>query len=273
VSKHGAKAQKRAQAASSGGATSPPSGPIFYLCKRCLLPVEAPRPQACPRCGLTGGYWLQLGHTEGLTLEELRQFGQSAESKANLKYVLKARWIASLHLYVETLSDASSAVSLEELGFFWIRLHGALTELREDLAGGAFAGVSDENAKRHSDPNVLGYVRAHRSAMEAVELMLKALSRDLHIYADWRRQTECHLQQSAYTVQVQGAPDSKRRLKVSSVVKALGDQELVTVEERDEAKKRVLSAHQGEDEAVARAVAKLILEPVRQLAAAADDFP
>lgn len=243
----------------------------FVLCQRCMTPHEGV-PAECEQCGLRGR-WVPTQHTQGMTLADLRRFAKCNASTANRTAVIAARWVASFFVYTAELDDPRAEISDEVLGLFWVRLHGVVAELPEHLAAGYFAGMSEEQARAHHDPNAPRHAAAHAQATSSTRSIGELLNRDQHIYAEWRRHTECHLQQSAFRVQVQGKIGGSRSLKAGSSVKGLPTEGQIGVEDLNAAIRRVLAAHGGDDLAVGRALATKIRKAAGELYAAWGDLP
>jgi hypothetical protein len=262
-------AKKQKQKGGNAPPPAPPAAPQFVFCPRCKLPHEAGT-KRCEKC--RGAVFFPMDNTQGMTLASLRRMAASIERTSGRTAMNVKRWVNALHLYTLNLRDPNEEIPDEEVNMFWIKLHGVVAEIPEQLADSIFA-MTQEEARKWPDPKVPQYAAAHASATDAVESILTSITRDQHIYAEWRRHAECHLKQSAFTVQAVGKIGEIRKLKGQSMIKGLTAEGPIQVEELNEAITRALAAHGGDELPLARAIANQIGEAVEQLAFAWDRFP
>lgn len=180
------------------------------------------------------------------------------------------RWVISFFMYTARIEDEQHEASDEHRALFWIRLHGVISELPKYLEDSAI--ISEEDA---AGTALARYAAAVRAASEAVDAIQKAVTRDQHIYAEWRRHTECHLRQAAFQVQANGRVDGVRSIKTDATLKSMAaqGQGKESVEELNAALARVLAAHDYDDLAIARLIAKQIRTPAESLHEAWKGFP
>ncbi|MEY4511268.1 MAG: hypothetical protein RLZZ450_3390 [Pseudomonadota bacterium] len=264
-------AKKPKQTPPAGQTPAAPEQPKFIACFRCMLPHPSGT-TICDSCKRRGR-WFPMDNTEGMTLEGLRRWAASVEEASGRRVMAARRWAASLYLYALRLADPNDALPDEEINMFYIRLHGVFAELMPHLAGGFFANLTEAEALTLTDPNAPQYRAAHVSATEAAKAIHSSLTRDEHIYAEWRRHADCHVFQNAFTVQLQGKIGRTRTLKVRSPIKALSEGGEIEIEELNAATSRVLAAHGNDDNAVARALATKLKPAVEQLATAWERLP
>lgn len=100
------------------------------------------------------------------------------------------QWIAELEDTVETLNRIGPDATWLVFAMFWVRLHGVFTELLDTYR--VLTRVDDSLPKVALD--------RCRAVYEAADGMLRALTDDEHVVADYYRQRAVHLKQDAYTV-------------------------------------------------------------------------
>jgi hypothetical protein len=100
------------------------------------------------------------------------------------------RWIEELAEAVENIRSRGADATWSVFPTFWIRLHGVFTELLDQYRVWVSLDASIRNKA----------VDCCRAVYDAAEEMLRALTDDEHIVADYYRQRAAHLKQDAYTV-------------------------------------------------------------------------
>lgn len=119
------------------------------------------------------------------------------------------QWIDELADAVETIKMFGTSATWLVFPVFWIRLHGVFTELLDAYRVWVEASIRNEVADRC------------RAVYQAAEGMLRALSDDEHVVADYYRQRAAHLKQDAYTVRFapfRSPADVRRSGKTTKVV-------------------------------------------------------
>lgn len=233
---------------------------IFAMCSRCFQVENAPAVR-CPKCGHTVQ---QLHQTAGLTLEDAREYVQSLASSGDRIAHLKRRWINTFAQCMQTFAS-SEEVDEATIGMFWIRLWGIVVELPKSMrvGGDLFASLSEAQAANLS-PTLKAIAKWHRRSAIALDAIRDALSDDMLLYLEWRRHVECHMQQSAFMVQLNGKPGAWKSPKTRSTFKTVGRE--VGVQECWEALQRVSKDYGGDnDHAVTQAFAAAISEPAFEL--------
>ncbi|MEY4515503.1 MAG: hypothetical protein RLZZ450_7625 [Pseudomonadota bacterium] len=180
---------------------------------------------------------------------------------------MKTHWIAGLHLYTQRVC-AEPPCTEEDVVMFWLRLYGVLAEFPAELAGEAkaFETLTEVEVERLNGTARLALLR-YRGCKRGMEGIVAAVSRDLLIYAELRRNSECHLNQKAFLLQVNGKIGTVETIKHESRLKCLGGG-LSSVSELQDAAKRVMIAHSLDDRAVAQTIARLIESHVAEMLAA-----
>jgi hypothetical protein len=175
------------------------------------------------------------------------------------------RWIEDLADTVETINRLGADASWPVFPMFWIRLHGAFTELLD-----AYRVWVEPAASAQSEP-----INRRRAIYTAVDEMLRALSDDEHVVADYYRQRAAHLKQEAYTVRFaphRSPADVRGSGKATKVVNTryLGHiEKKFSIEEADRILTDMVKKFGGERE-LAVHVAKKLRPHVKALADARD---
>lgn len=143
------------------------------------------------------------------------------------------RWIEELADAVATIESRGADATWTVFPVFWIRLHGVFSELLD-----TYQVWADLEASTRSQA-----VDCLRAIYQAAEGVLRALTDDEHVVADYYRQRAAHLKQDAYTVRFaphRSPADSRRSGKASKVVSS---RSLAHIEKRFsiEAVDRILS--------------------------------
>lgn len=234
------------------------------LCRQCLqaskvAPDSSP---SCPRCGSSLPL-IPLAGAGGLSEDQLVLLINDQSARAEDRVRHQARWVSDFYHRLLSLRDEGTSVSDDFVGFFWIRLHGILGELPAllDSPGAEILAGASAEQKAHLRP----YQRmlfGKKMALELVQEISAALTRDEHIFIDWCRQRLSHLEQTTYTVQLTG-PSGKKDLKQGSRIKSLDDH--VTVDERDAAILCVLAVNHHDEFEAARTIARKIGRPAEAL--------
>lgn len=242
----------------------------FMACPACLTVTTVRAIIACPACA-SSRPGILLQNTDGLTLVDMTRLEQSRKSRHAESDKHQSRWLFDFVRRVRALSENEVRhLALDMVSLFWIRLHIALTELPEKLrlSQDIYSSTSaeDRQAWKASAPDMYRFIATQAAAASALQDIARALTDDEHIYADWRRQTEAHLSQTAYGLQMQGKIGSTRWVKESSRIASLA--RAVSIDERDAARARVLQAHSNDDTTVAKAFAAKLAGAAEQLHAA-----
>jgi hypothetical protein len=234
---------------------------LFAMCTRCYQVENAPAVR-CPKCG--HDRIQPLHQTTGLTLAGAREFVQSLASSGDRKAHLKRRWIVTFGQCMQA-SRSGNAVPEATVALFWVRLWGIVVELPKSMQISCdfFAAISDDDPTMLS-PVMRAIANWHRRSKTAIDGIRSALSDDMLLYLEWRRHVECHMEQSAFMVQLNGKPDAWKSAKTRSTFKTVGRE--VGVQECWEALERVSKDYGDDnDHAVMRAFATAISEPAFEL--------
>ncbi len=154
------------------------------------------------------------------------------------------RWIDELADAVETIKSVGADATWSLFPVFWIRLHGVFTELLDEYRLWVRLDASIQNE----------VIDRCRAVYQAADGMLRALSDDEHIVADYYRQRAAHLKQDAYTVRFapyRSPADARRSGKTTKVVdtRNLGHiEKKFSIEEVDRVLRDMVKRFGGEKE-------------------------
>lgn len=174
------------------------------------------------------------------------------------------RWIDELADAVETIERFGADATWLAFPLFWIRLHGVFTELLE-----AYRVWGEPEAPKNQ------VFEPCRAVYEAADGMLRALSDDEHVVADYYRQRAAHLKQDAYTVRF--APyrspadvrDSGKTTKVADTRTLAHIEKKFSIEDVDRILNEMVKKFGGERE-LAIHIAKKVRPHVKTLVDARD---
>lgn len=185
-----------------------------------------------------------LHQTTGLTLGGAREYVRSIASSGDRIAHLKRRWIVTFGQCMQAF-HSGNAVPEATVALFWVRLWGIVVELPKNMqiSGDFFAAVPDDDPTMLS-PVMRAIANWHRRSKTAIDGIRSALSDDMLLYLEWRRHVECHMEQSAFMVQLNGKPDAWKSAKTRSTFKTVGRE--VGVQECWDALERV-SKQYGDD--------------------------
>lgn len=173
------------------------------------------------------------------------------------------RWIEELADAVETIKQFGPSATWLVFPVFWIRLHGVFTELLD--AYRVWEGITAQNE----------VVARCQAIYDAADGMLRALSDDEHVVADYYRQRAAHLKQDAYTIRFaphRSPADRQKSGKPSKVVdtRSIGHLERkFSIEEVDLILESTIKRFGGQREFAAH-VATRVSPHVKALVAARD---
>ena len=145
-----------------------------------------------------------------LPQDELRVAADIAK-RADKVAAHERRWIQELVLVVDSFNQLGTRTPWPLFHLLWLRLHGVFTELLDTHRMWA------QLSARHR-PSYANYAAA---IYEAAHSMLRALSEEEHVGADYFRQRTARLQQSAYTVRFargRSPADTRRSGKPSKTI-------------------------------------------------------
>lgn len=133
----------------------------------------------------------------GLTIEQRRRvLDDIVKNGGETVAAQQHQWVVDFSRITETVIREGESASV--LPLFWIRLHGVLTELPDQLA------AKLDTINRIIGPgcslpqDVMAVERSHRACV----MVRGALDEDELIYADYRRQVEVHVCQRGYRLGV-----------------------------------------------------------------------
>jgi hypothetical protein len=227
-----------------------------WLCPECAN-ARVTKAGPCTDC-LSERAPIRLQHAH-LDAEDLALFIENLAFRSENDVILIDRWISELAELVSKFAQSPETASRSDIALFWLRLHGAIVELPERSRKAAEMLLS-------ADPKFILSMREDVRLQTGLAMRVhlaadglrKVLDEDEHLYADWRRQTEAHLTQSAYGLRMKkDGPQDSRYLKV------LG--KTVSIRDVRAALGRVRKAH-ATDHAIAAAFAAKLAPSVKWLA-------
>lgn len=169
-----------------------------------------------------------------LSVNDTQRLTSAIVERGDIRAQLALQWVQTLERAARQLASAGGVMAVDTQTVFWIRLHGVLTEV-----GGWFDDVYDLGSR---DRHVL----ATRGALHDLRA---ALDEDERLWLHYRRDTECHVWQESYELQLGG----KGKLKEQRMFPLLG--RTLHVDEIDRRLRALLRQHNWNEPAMAVAFA------------------
>lgn len=154
----------------------------------------------------------------GLPPEEIERLKHQILGSSDIKARQYTQWATSFANTAAKLSQGWSSCP-ERVTVFWLRLHGVLTELTVHYAPQPWQAMTPELTAQY--PDAAEILRRSHLVYQAALAVKDCLTEDEILYADLRRQTECHILQNGYELRLE-SKRGKNKLKDTYTVAALG---------------------------------------------------
>lgn len=184
-------------------------------------------------------------------------------------YALRRTWVASLARLTRAIDLGEAAPFDLFAGAFWVRLHGAMTELPEHFT--AWKRLADGGtAKREGALHSL--LALERRVHDCCHAMRAALTERELIYVAFARHVESHVTQNGFVYSIEKGDGKKQKPKVrkSTKVPLLGGHR--SIDDLLASCASLEAEHGGDVEALTRSIVAKVAKPVIDLYLAMRDF-
>jgi hypothetical protein len=188
------------------------------------------------------GHWAVDANYTGTppSAEQLRYFNEVGDRRQyDINAQLRRQWVESLDHVADVLVRDGERAPWPYASLFWIRLYGLFDEIPDVYEGAFQAAGLDRKTYRAKQGSLLHICQF---ALGVIDMIRNCFTEDEHIYADYRRQGQCHPTQASYDLRLRNGKIIERR-----GIPALGLKEF-TVADLDAACKRILKAYKSEHE-------------------------
>lgn len=262
----------------SSGETSTPAGARETSRSRNSRAAASLTFHGCVRRATRYGSGMATDAIDDAMLQAMQDNGLSrAEAEAMLAHVtqrwkraaaVRLEWTRSLRRITRALvlGNAEPLDMFEDM--FWIRLFGALTDLRKDFAKVAKVYADEvpkpEAGHAHASESRREWLRSAHRVHEAIEAIRAALTRDELTFVEYARATAAHATQASFRYAVETPAPTKRTLRRRHTLRLLGV--ALPLDEIYAACDAVVAEHGGTESEVARALATKVSPHVEGLA-------
>lgn len=165
----------------------------FWICVPCLA-ISRSDQVPCAHCG--NQEFAEGVNQRDLRFEEIETWTKDMAQHAPAHVWLVTRWVRSLRRLTRRVLTAEA--SEDDTALFWIRLASTINEIPEELE---IASSLREAAQQGSSGFRTQLMLSQKTeVLEAARAIGTQLSREEHIYLDYRRQCAAHLTQESYRV-------------------------------------------------------------------------
>jgi hypothetical protein len=178
--------------------------------------------------------------------------------------ILEKNWVKTLNAVTGTWTSGRPKPAGPFVSIFWIRLYGAITDLRT-----RFQPTADLHASLVAEGRSHPFVAAGAAVHEACAAIRDQLSDDELVFAAFQRQVHAHVYQDGFEYSIEDGNLAQRqlpRLRTNQMVRTI--RRHVGIDEAHAIVDRICAKNANDDLAVATAFAKRLAEPIERLSSA-----
>jgi hypothetical protein len=201
----------------------------------------------------------------GLTKADAERLVSTFEERRSKRNpILERNWVKTLSAVTEALANGTAKPAGLFASIFWIRLYGAITDLRT-----RFQPTADFHASLIAEGRSSPFVAAGAAVHDACAAIRDELSDDELVFAAFLRQVHAHVYQDGFEYSIEDGNPAQRqlpRLRTNQMVRTI--RKHVGIDEAHAVVDRICAEHANDDLAAAKAFAKRLAEPVAHLSSA-----
>jgi hypothetical protein len=202
-----------------------------------------------------------------LRREDAEAMFAASSRPAKRNPLLGRQWASLLHRMCNAIRTGDDQPRGIFHSVFWIRLQGAITEIRE-----RFEWFSELRDSLSQGSPSRPWAAAGAEIFDASEAIRAALSEDELVYVAFARATHAHVYQDGfeYAIEPSGQPRQRGAIRRKTKVRALG--RAVNVDEAHQIVNRIHLAHGNDESKIALAFAQKVASSVERLDHAIEAF-